>query len=324
MNLHDPTEWLMAQTGPAAVRARRRLGLRAEGDLEAAAATARDLAPEQRPDGSFAGSPMRTAGVLCLLADLGVDEPEALRADAAGYLFGVLAAQPGYERAKRIGPGELSDPWDLCGFFGPYEDRALPDVMARGAEEMNHYREFEPLLGPGSPVRSVRRSTRDRAGPSSCYSWGLIPLCYAVEALCRAGRAEDPRLTPAVNALLGAQWPGGGWCRNPPGGSPCTLYGLRAVGAHPVLRRSEHAERALESMQSWQRDSGDWRLVRGQMRFAAVDALSAFRFPAARAILRKTLDALQPRQRRNGSFGGPHPVERAAAVLRALRALDEG
>jgi len=201
---YDPIPWLMAQDDHSAIRARRQLGLDRTGDPQAAHAIASALAGEQAADGSFAGSPMATAGVLCSLADLRAGGAETVIAGGRSYLLAVLAAQPGYRRALDVTPGSLRTPCDLCGFFGPYEDRSQPQVMAHGASEMNHYRSYEPLLGPKSPVRAERRSSRDRAGPSSCYAWGLIPLSYVVEALCRAGAAGDERLQPAIHALLGA------------------------------------------------------------------------------------------------------------------------
>jgi len=44
--------------------------------------------------------------------------------------------------------------------------------------------------------------------------------------------------------------------------------------------------------------------------------------PAAREMARDVLAALAPRQRKNGTFGSPNRVERVAAVLAALSALD--
>ena len=211
---HDPIPWLLEQEGLHAVRARRLLDIDLQDDADVVRALERDLAKSQSKDGSFAQSPMKTAGVLNLLDDLRAQDSEKPIARAASYLISLLESQPGYERACAVTPGSLRTPCDLCGFFGPYEDRAHPETMADGAREMNFYREYEPLLGPQKPVRPERRSSLDRAGPPSCYSWGLIPLSYTVEALCRAGYAEDERLQPAVNALLGVQRESGGWCRN--------------------------------------------------------------------------------------------------------------
>jgi hypothetical protein len=306
---HDPVPWLMAQEGLPAVRARRLLGLDGEGDEEVVAA----LADEQGVDGSFSHSPMKTAGVLNLLDDLSAGGAEDVIVAGASYLFSVLRSQPGYERARCVAPGSLNEPWDLCGFFGPYADRALPEVMAHGAREMNHLRAYEPLLGPKSPVRAVRRSSLDRAGPSSCYAWGLIPLAYTVEALCRAGHAGDERLQPAIHALLGAQRKSGGWCRNLDGDLPCTMYPLRVLGAHPTLGKSVHAERVLQFLHPVR-----WR---GSTLFAGLQAVAAFDHPLARQIIHDGLAALVPKQRKNGTFGTPCPIERVAAVLVARRAM---
>lgn len=310
---HDPVPWLMAQEGQPAIRARRLLGLEREGDAEAVRDLVRELAGEQEADGSFAGSPMKTAGVLNLLDDLRADGGEDVLAAGASYLFSVLRSQPGYDRAKDVPPGSLTEPWDLCGFFGPYEDRSLPEVMAYGAREMNHYRQYEPLLGPKSPVRAERRSSLDRAGPSSCYSWGLIPLAHTVEALCRAGYADDERLRPTIQALLGAQRESGGWCRNLGGALPCTMFPLRVLGAHPTLRTSVHAERALQFMHSLS--------YKGSDLFATLQADAAFDLPVAREIIRDALAALAPKQRTNGTFGSPCRVERVSAVLAGERAI---
>jgi hypothetical protein len=313
----------MAQEGLAAVRARRRLGLHQEGDAEAVQALGRALSVQQSQDGAFEGSPMKTAGTLNLLDDLKATGAGKLIAAGASYLFRVLEGQPGYERARDVQAGSLREPCDLCGFFGPYEERDRPEVLAHGAREMNHYREYEPLLGPKAPVRDVRRSSLDRIGPASCYAWGLIPLCYTVEALCRAGHAHDPRLQPAIDALLGAQRESGGWCRNLGGHPACSIHAVRMLGSHPELRRNVHAERALRLMRTVQRGSGSapaswWK---GSNLFAATQAIAAFDRPISHEIIGEALAALAPRQRRDGTFGGPCAVERVVAVLVAARAL---
>jgi hypothetical protein len=324
----DPIPWLMAQDGAAAVRARRLLGLDRDGDASAVRATEERLDWEQFSDGSFEQSPMATAGVLVLLADLRAGESDELIDAASSYLLSVLESQPGYERARGVAPASLTEPCDLSGFFGPYEHRGRPDVMAFGAREMNFYRQYEPLLGPKSEVRTVRRSSLDRAGPSSCYAWGLIPLCYTIEALGRAGRERDARLRPATNALLGAQRvEDGGWCRSLGGGHPsCTLPAVRALGAHPHLRASQEGERALEFMAdsyAGKMGGGMKRCWSGSKLFAALQALAPFDHPAARTTIREGLAALAPRQQKNGSFGGPARVERVAAVLAAQRAQSD-
>jgi len=318
----DPTPWLLAQEGLAAVRARRLLGLERAGDAGAVRAVVRKHERSQHADGSFGGSVLRTAGVLSLLDDLRAGTAGVVER-GADYLLGVLEAQPGYGRAKRLRPGALTTPHDLCGFFGPYSARDDAEVVKRGAQEMNAYREFEPLLGPKSPVRWERRGSFDRVGPGSCYSWGLIPLCYVVEALCRAGRSGDARLKPAVNVVLGAQRESGGWCRNLGGGTPCSIHGLRAIGAHPRLRTGPSAGRALAHMRSTQqaRRGGAANWWRGTGVFAAIQAAAAFDLLAAQAIIRDGIATVAPRQRRNGSFGAPCAVERVAAVLRGVKAL---
>jgi hypothetical protein len=310
---HNPVPWLLVQDGLPALRGRRLLGIHREGDAEAVKTLARELADEQQADGSFAGSPMKTAGVLNLLDDVRADGARGVIDAGASYLFSVLRSQPGYARARSVAPGSLSVPCDLSGFFGPYEERGMPEAIALGAREMNHYRLYEPLLGPKSPVRSERRSSRDRPGPASCYSWGLIPLAYTVEALCRAGYAQDERLQPALNALLGAQRESGGWCRNLGGHPTCTMFPLRVLGAHPCLRTGVYAERALRFV----RAAG----YKGASLFAALQAVAAFDLPVARAFLRDGLTAVAAKQRRNGTFGMPCPVERVIAVLVAQRAV---
>ena len=316
--MHSPESWLMGQEGRSAVRARRALGLEREGDGQCVLEIQRDLDASQLPDGSFDRSPLKTAGVLNLLDDLcapgcGTPDLVALVDRAVSYLLSVLKAQPGYERAKHVTPGNLQTACDLCGFFGPYEDRRVPRLMFEGAEEMNAYREFEPLLGPKRPVRGTPRSTRDRAGPPSCYSWGLIPLAYTVEAICRAGHAAESALEPAVNALLGAQRASGGWCRNLGGHPSCTLHGLRALVAHPRLRQSVYAEHALAFVtRSWQRAS----------LFPTLQVVARFDSPTARELLTAMLAEAGTRQRKNGSFGTACPVERVAAVLQAQRSVE--
>jgi len=324
MLTYDPTPWLMAQNGLPAVRARRLLGLCREGDASTVHRLEHELAAEQGADGSFGGSPLRTAGVLNLLDDLRATCAQELIAQGALYLLTALQSQPGYERAKSVQAGSLTTPCDLCGFFGPYEDRNAPETMAQGAREMNAYRQYEPLSGPRSPVRKERRSSRDRAGPGSCYAWGLIPLSYSVETLCRAGYARDERLQPAINALLGAQRESGGWCRNLGGHANCSVHATRALGAHPELRRSEHAQRALSfwrAVQLGERGATLSRWWAGSNLFAALQAIATFDLPLAPKILRDALAGVASRQRKNGTFGMPCQVERVAAALVAIGAL---
>lgn len=312
----DPLPWLVSQQGVSAVRGRRMLGLYCEGDVKVVLALERDLLEEQQTDGSFEHSLLKTAGVLNMLDDLGAGQStEALVAASVSYLFSVLAAQPGYDESNAITPGSLQSPCDLGGFFGPYEARNQIDVMAQGAREMNHYRAYEPLLGPKSLVRGERRSSLDRAGPVSCYAWGLIPLSYVIETLCRAGCAQDGRLQPAINALLGAQRQSGGWCRNLGGHPNCTMHGLRALGAHPLLRSSEYAMRALKLVYE-----NHARLNR----FAVLQVAAMFDQAIAHDIVREVLGDLAPGQRKNGTFGSPNRVERVTAVLVAERVLSQG
>jgi hypothetical protein len=164
----------------------------------------------------------------------------------------------------------------------------------------------------------------DRAGPSSCYAWGLIPLSYTVEALCRAGYGHDERLQPAINALLGAQRESGGWCRNMGGHTGCSIHAIRALGAHTELSKSQHAERALgfwRAAQLGKRGSALQRWWGGANLFAALQAAAAFDLPLAREILRDALAEIAPRQRKNGTFGTPCQVERVAAALVATGAF---
>lgn len=322
---YDPVPWLMSQKGQQALRARRLIGLRCEGDEQAVDTLASKLANEQFQDGSFDGSPMKTAGVLNLLDDLKAKGSNAVIERAASYLISILESQPGCERAGNLKGGRLDSPCDLCSFFGPYKDRNEPEVLARGAREMNFYREFEPLLGPKSPVRGVRKSTLDRPGPSSCYAWGLIPLSHIIEALCRAGHADDERIQPAVNALLGAQRGSGGWCRSLAGHPSCSLHAIRAVASHGGLRRSEHAGRALEFLRRTQTGVLGEKMAkwwRGSNLFAAVHAVAAFDHPIARRIIGDALKKITPLQRKNGTFGGLCRIERVMAVLVAERALE--
>lgn len=312
---YDPVPWLMKQKGLAAVRARRLLGLEYQEDEATIATLLKKFAAEQLPDGSFEQSPMKTAGILNLLDDLKTTEVAEIITDGASYLISILESQPGYSRAGEVEPGSLNTPIDLCGFFGPYEDRSLPEVLAYGAREMNFYREYEPLLGPKSPVRNERRSSLDRVGPASCYSWGLIPLCYTIESLCRAGYAQDERVQPAINVLLGVQRESGGWCRNLGGHPNCSVHGVRALGSHPELRKSEYSLRALELVQ---------RYLNKINRFVALQVVSAFDLPMAREIIHDILAAFMPRQQKNGTFGSPCRIERVAAVFVALKSIEIG
>jgi hypothetical protein len=315
----------MAQEPVPAIRARRLLGLHRESDEEAVGALERRLAGEQLPDGSFDNSPMKTAGVLNLLADMRARGSDMLVAGSASWLFSVLESQPGYEAARTVTPGSLRTAWDLCGFFGPYENRSRAEVMMKGAREMNLYRQYEPLLGPKSPVRGVRRSSLDRGGPSSCYAWGLIPLTCIIRALSRTGYADDERLQPAINALLGAQRESGGWCRNLDGSLDCTLHAILALGSHLQLRGSDHAEKALQLMRAAQTGALGGRALRwwrGSNLFAALQALVVFDSIVAREAVRDALAVATARQERNGTFGRPCRIERVGVVLIAVSAVE--
>jgi hypothetical protein len=280
------------------------------GDQDAAVALAERLTLDQRSDGSVGGSPLRTAGTVLCLVDL--DVPAGAVEEAAGFLLDLLEAQPGYARAVSVAPGELTQPCDLCGFFETYACRTDPAARRVGSAEMNALREIDPLIGPRAPVKAAATSARARVGPGSCYSWGLIPLAYITEALCRSGHADDPRLTPALNVLLGAQRRSGGWCRNPGGHPKCTLYAVRALAAHPDLRTGPQAEAALRCVA---------RFPIRTFRFAYLDALARFEHPAAHSAMQHILSAVTRQQRPDGSFSGPCRVERAAAALLASRAL---
>ncbi|MCW4021100.1 MAG: hypothetical protein NWF14_07740, partial [Candidatus Bathyarchaeota archaeon] len=277
----------------------------------------------QLSNGSFDQSLLKTTGVLNLLADLKPLSSKILIEKASSYLLSVLEAQPGYDRAKSVKPSSLEMPCDLCGFFGSYEDRNRPEVLALGAREMNFYREFEPLLGPKSAVRAVRRSSLDRPGPSSCYSWGLIPLCYTIEALCRAGYAEDPKLKPAINVLSGAQRESGGWCRNLAGHPNCTIHAIRALASHPQLKHGTHAEKALRFMHMTQHASADRRKRwwGGSNVFAAIQAVAAWDIPVAQDIIHSSVAGLAHRQQKNGTWGRSCRTERVAAVLYTARRI---
>ena len=309
---YDPVPWLLAQDGLPALRARRLLGLARDGDDKAVRDTARGLRKAQLRDGSFEHSPMKTAGVLSVCSDLGLTDQSPLVRNAASYLLRVLESQPGYDRARKVKPGRLTTACDLCGFFGPYDARNDANVMADGAREMNFFREYEPLLGPKGPVRGKRRSSLDRPGPGSCYAWGLIPLAYTIEQLCRAGHGEDRRLEPAVNALLGAQRASGGWCRSLGGHPSCTLHVIGALGAHPKLRQGAHGRRALELL---------LRAPKLPNVFAVLKAVARFGSATARQLLQRGLERVAPRQKPNGTFGMPCQVERVAAVLLAAQRL---
>ena len=149
----------------------------------------------------------------------------------------------------------------------------------------------------------------------------------SIEALCRAGYSHDERPGPAVNALLGAQRGGGGWCRGGPhGAAPCTVHALRAVGAHPELRTSPFAQRALEFMRSTRRAAKgcNTQVWKGAAVFATMQALAAFDQPIAHHLIREALESVAARQQKNGTFGQPCRTERVLAVLVPVRALSRG
>jgi hypothetical protein len=121
------------------------------------------------------------------------------------------------------------------------------------------------------------------------------------------------RLHPAINVLLGVQRESGGWCRNLGGHPGCTPYAIRALGAHPVLRESTFAQRALKFIRG---------KLKGRSVFTGIRAAAAFNLLVAHEIIREELNKLAPKQRKNGTFGSPHSVERVASVLVACRAIE--
>ena len=126
---YDPIPWLLAQDGLPALRARRRLHVKGPDDDEAARDVLREYARAQGADGSFDRSLLKTAGVVNLLVDLGLDDARSTLDAAAAHLLDMLIWQPGYERAADVAPGSLTMPFDLCGFFGPYDLRNEPAAV---------------------------------------------------------------------------------------------------------------------------------------------------------------------------------------------------
>jgi len=308
---YDPILWLMKQDGLSAIRARCMLDLHREDDENAINALEYELSTEQLQDGFFEQSLMKTAGILNLLNDLKAINSEKLISAGAHYLMSILESQPGYELAQDIKPGGLTTPLDLCGFFGHYNDQRKPEMMALGAREMNLYRKYEPLFGPKKPVRDTRRSSFDRVGPSSCYSWGLIPLCYTIETLCRAGYSNDNRLQPAINVLLGVQRESRGWCRNLGGHPNCTIHAVRVLEVHPILRQSTYAEMAIKRLQE----------IPYSNLYKTLQVLAKFELPIAKEYIHDILESIIPRQQRNGTFGKDLKIECVTAVLLALKAF---
>jgi hypothetical protein len=302
----------MRQNGDDALRARRALGLARAGDDQTAGKLVDRLVSTQRSDGSFDGSPMRTAGVLLLFADLSVDRAGPSVVQGGRFLLRVLEAQDGYVRAADRPAGwTIRTPRSLCGFFGPYSARNQPEVLAAGAREINAFRELDPLFGPARPARTAARSSYDRPGPGSCYAWGLMPLSIIAESLCRSGYALDRRLVPALNVLLAVQRDSGGWCRSLTGHPKCTLFALRALAAHPELRGSNQAAAALKSLVGRKHPSP----------YQILHVASLFDLIEARELARERLVVAVARQKPDGTFGRPARVERVRAVLAAQRLL---
>lgn len=314
MLCYNPVPWLVQRDDRPALLARRRLDLFRQDDASAARAWCQEMIGEQCEDGSWCGSLLATAGAVKRLCELRVPQGQPAQRRGCAYLIDQLLHQPGGATRSM---GRLTTPCDLGGFFGPYDQRGDPQRIAQGAVEMNHYRVFEPLRGPQQPVRHMARSSRDRPGPSSCYAWGLIPLCYTLEALALAGLALDPRLRPAWSALLASQRQSGGWCRNLGGHPNCSLHALGAISAHPSLYQGETAQRLVAFMtRSRGRETSWWR---GTHLFAVLEVFARLDMLVAQALANAILVDLAPRQRRDGSFGGPHAVERVAVAIAAQR-----
>ena len=145
---YDPIPWLMRQEDEAAVRARCALGLAREGDDTIARKVVTRFANSQLPKGSFDRSPMKTACVVCLLADLAPELSADVMSRAGEFLFGLLAAQPGYRKADRMRPTPHK----------PHPHHTLVIQMLRNRQ--NHLR----LLGPARAWVSRARCLRVVAG----------------------------------------------------------------------------------------------------------------------------------------------------------------
>jgi hypothetical protein len=87
---------------------------------------------------------------------------------------------------------------------------------------------------------------------------------------------------------------------------------MRALGAHPTLRQSPYAEGALRFLHA------NWR---ARDPYAILHVAAAHDLPVAREVVMEVLAHIAPRQRKNGTFGTPHRVERVAAVLAGLAVL---
>ena len=151
----------------------------------------------------------------------------------------------------------------------------------------------------------------------------MIPLCYTIEALCRAGHPRDPELKPAINVMLGAQRRSGGWWRGLKGHPNCTIHAIRALGSHPQLRHSTYARKALGFMRMTQQASKDKRARwwRGSNVFAAIQATAKWDTPVAREIIQSAMPGLAQRQQKYGTWGGPCRIERVAAALYAAHRI---
>ena len=71
----------------------------------------------------------------------------------------------------------------------------------------------------------------------------------------------------------------------------------------------------------WRHETPDGRCLRRANTFAALQAISAFDFPAASAPIEGMSTSVGGRQGKNGTFGTPCQVEPVAVVLAATRRL---
>jgi hypothetical protein len=273
------------------------LGADVSEDKPFAAATASKLMREQRPDGSWGGTIVDTAGAVGVLLDLGVDPV-------------TLTTTKRWLYSRRI-----SAPGPLSGMFDEQAD------TRKGGELHRRFVANNPLF-------SVR---------NSCGLTPVIVSATALQALFRMGDdvATAAPLADAVRTLLSradsigklcgsqirsrATWGNTEAAGRPvwersdlrllgedaasnPGVQICPNYFLRAVSFSPVLRHSPMARSALAAWRDRQESSGEFRTNSYLYNFYfAVDTLRHFADePDAQAMFSSMVPAILRRQRSDG------------------------
>jgi hypothetical protein len=134
---------------------------------------------------------------------------------------------PGGTKANLYRPKYVATNWKLLVLSDLGLTREEP-AIARAAERM-----FSAFGGPGGDLGGSQSE--------ACFTGNIVRM------MARFGYADDPRLTSAIDWLVGAQKPDGGWhCFDSPTGTLDCWEPLAAFAALPPSRRTRAVEDAVD------------------------------------------------------------------------------